>query len=230
MSATQETARPRQRQNEAQSAEHKGNGQATGLGNVTIEIAGLEVTLPVKFAPGHVLTENQAKVLDAAYQRQFTNNQNAMAKSRATALENAKTDAEKATAQAKIDAMTTAGAIAALYADYEPSVGGTPRQSTMEKLRSDAAWRFWVGLVTQHNEHVAAGKTPVIIKAGAKPVQLPSGKGAVEKREAMSAALLALPQYAAGIQAQLDAILAERGTKAPAPAADTVVASGADLL
>ena len=59
---------------------------AQSAATVTIEIAGNDVTLPVKFAPGHVLTDAQAKVLDAAYQRQFTNNQNAMAKSRAENL------------------------------------------------------------------------------------------------------------------------------------------------
>jgi hypothetical protein len=93
---------------------------------VTIEIAGLQVTLPVKFAPGHVLTENQAKVLDAAYQRQFTNNQNASAKGREEALKKATTDAERSA-----KAPLSAADIAKLYADYEPSVGGTTRQSTM---------------------------------------------------------------------------------------------------
>lgn len=216
MSATQE-ATPRQRRNiEAQADQAaKSNGQDTATINV-IEINDVEVSVPVKFHTGHVLTENQAKVIQAAYERQFTNNQNALAKSRA--------DGKNTTPQ------PDANMLALMFVDYEPSVGGTPRQSTMEKLRNDAAWRFWVAMVTEHNDNVASGKEPVIVKAGAKPVQLPSGKGAVEKREAMSAALLALPQYAAGIQVQLDAIIAERGTKAPAPAADTVVASGADLL
>lgn len=227
----------------------------TSLGQVTIEIAGLDITLPVKFGPGHVLTENQAKVLDAAYQRQFTNNQNASAKSRAEAMEKAKTAEEKAA-----KAPLTAAQIAELYADYEPSVGGTPRQSTMEKLRQDAAWRFWVAMVTDHNDRITAfvadnpeakmpkgadheawaDYEPVIVKAGRNPVQLPTGKGAPEKRDAMAAAILALAngtadkpanaEYAAGVQTQLDAILAERGTKAPTAGADTVVASGADLL
>ena len=100
----------------------------------------------------------------------------------------------------------------------------------MEKLRQDAAWRMWVAMVTEHNDSVAKGGPAIIVKAGAKPVQLPSGKGAVEKREAMSAALLALPAYAPKIQAQLDAILAERGTKKAEAPADTIVASGEDLL
>lgn len=211
---------------ETLSANDEGIGQANSpLGHLTVEIAGLEVSLPVKFAAGMTLTENQAKVLDAAYQRQFTNNQNAMAKGRAEALAKATTDAEKAA-----KAPLTAAQIAALYTDYEPSVGGTPRQSTMERLRSDAAWRAWVAMVTEHNTAVAAGEAPVIVKAGAKPVELPSGKGAPEKRDAMAAALLARPEYAERIQVQLDAILAERGTKKPTAAADTMAVSGADLL
>ena len=137
MSTTSETTTARRPRN----VEHATEPKAESLGNVTIEIAGLEVTLPVKFAPGHTLTENQAKVLDAAYQRQFTNNQNASAKSRAEAHVKATTDAERAA-----KAPLTAAEIAALYTDYEPSVGGTPRQSTMEKLRQDAAWRAWVAL------------------------------------------------------------------------------------
>ena len=208
----------------ASAASHKGNGAAaTSLGNVSIEIAGLEVTIPIKFAPGHPLTENEAKVLDAAYQRQFTNNQNASAKSRAEAFTKAKTDEERA-AKAPLTAMQ----IAELYADYEPSVGGTPRQSTMERLRQDAAWRAWVAMVTEHNESVKTGGEPIIVKAGKVAVQLPSGKGAAEKREAMSAQLLTLPAYAERIQVQLDAIMAERGTKKAE--GETVVVSGSDLF
>jgi hypothetical protein len=201
------------------------------LGAVTIEIAGLEVTVPVKFAPGHVLTENQAKVLDAAYQRQFTNNQNASAKSRAEY----KVDGKPAPKPA-----LTAAEIAALYADYEPSVGGTPRQSMLEKLRSDAAWNYWVEQVTAHNEAVKNGDDPVIVKAGNKAVQLPSGKGAPEKREAMAAAILArangtadmepVQELAEGVQRHLDILLAQRGVKPTAASADTVVTSGADLI
>jgi hypothetical protein len=185
----------------------------------------MEITLPVKFSPGHVLTENQAKVLDAAYQRQFTNNQNAMAKSRAEALEKATTDAER---EAK--APLTASAIAALYAAYEPSVGGATRQSTMEKIRSEAAWRFWTAHVSEHNKAVLAGSAPVIVKAGKSVVALPSGKGAPEKRDALIAALLKLPAYADRIQVQVDAIVAERGNKKEEPKADALTLSADDLI
>lgn len=186
---------------------------------VTIKIADLDVTLPIRFAADMGLTENQAKVLDAAYQRQFTNNQNALAKARAIALEKATTDEEKAA-----KAPLTATAIAALYTDYEPNVGGT-RMGSMDKIKSDAAWRMWTALVTEHNENVANGGEPVIVKAGNEPVSLPSGKGAVEKREALIAALLTLPAYADRIQVRIDEIMAERGatkgdTKVEAVASD----------
>ena len=201
---------------------------------VTIEIAGLEVTVPVRFAAGHVLTENQAKVLDAAYQRQFTNNQNAMAKARAEALGKATTDAERAA-----KAPLTATQLAALYTDYEPSIGGTPRQSQMEVIRQQAAWRFWTGHVAAHNKSVAAGGPPVIVKAGQKPVapltpkRGPDGKVIAtvgDQRDAMTARLLAMPEYADRIQVQVDAILAERGSKTPVEKSDAVSLSADDLL
>lgn len=232
MSASTETAPARTPRNHGASQEPKANGADTVaaapavLGNVTIEIAGNEITLPVKFGPGHILTENQAKVLDAAYQRQFTNNQNALAKSRAEKLTDAKTDDEKGKYQP-----LTATALAALYADYEPSVGGTPRQSMMEKIRMDAAWRFWTGNVKAHNDSVAAGGPPVIAKAGNKTVDLPTGKGSPEKREALQKALLNLPSYADRIQTHIDAIMAERGTpKAAAKTDDSVSLSADDLM
>lgn len=205
---------------------------ATAPRLVSIEIAGMDVSLPLKFAAGHVLTENQAKVLDAAYQRQFTNNQNALAKSRAEALAKATTDAERAA-----KAPLTAQQIAALYADYEPNVGGTPRQSAMERIRSDAAWRFWTSHVKAHNDAVANGGDPVIAKAGKKPVNLPrnwkekQADGTIVERndrDALVEALLAHSAYKDRIQEHVDAIMAERGKDKPA-SAETVVA-GNDLL
>jgi hypothetical protein len=229
----------------ATSAASEGNGQDTAEAapqTVTIEIAGLQVTLPVKFRPGHVLSDNQAKVLDAAYQRQFTNNQNASAKSRAEALAKATTDAERA---AKTP--LTVAEIAALYTDYEPSVGGGPRLGSMEKMRHDATWRAWVALVTEHNDSIKAGGEPVITRAGKAGVKvgfaIPSAKtkeeteeAFKERREAAQAArtsfiekMLGMPQYADRIQTQLDSILAERGKDKAADGA-VVVEAGDSLL
>jgi hypothetical protein len=207
---------------------------------VTIEIAGLQVTLPLKFKEGDTLTENQAKVLDAAYQRQFTNNQTASAKSRKEALEKATTDAERAA-----KAPLTAEQIAALYTDYEPNVGGGPRQSSMEKTQLDGAWRAWVKVVGEHNDAIANGGEPVIARANGKPVAIPSAprkakdiseeahKSAVEafqaQRETFKAALLKTEWMAPRIEAEVAAILAERGA-GKAETAPSAVVAGEDLL
>ena len=74
-----------------------------------------------------------------------------MAKSRAEALAKATTDAERAA-----KAPLTATDLIALYSTYEPSVGGTPRQSAMEKIKSDAAWRFWTSHTKAHNDNYNA--------------------------------------------------------------------------
>ena len=133
---------------------------AAPLALTTIEISGLQVTVPLKFRPGHMLTETQARILDAAYQRQFINNQAANIKARGERLAKATTDAERAA-----NAVQTAEQIAALYTDYEPAVGGTPRQSALEKLRHDMAHRYWTARVASHNEALRTGMPPVILNA-----------------------------------------------------------------
>lgn len=203
---------------------------AIALGVNTIEINDIEVSVPVRFGTGHVLSENEAKVLQAAYERQFTNNQNALAKSRA--------EGKNATPQ------PDASALAALFGEYAPSVGGTPRQSTMDKLRHEAAWRMWTALVAAHNDNVekngkSADYVPVIARAKNGVVNttfraVKAADGTVEttaqqQKDTFTAALLAAPHYAEAIQTVLDAIMAERGTK-PVASTDTVVASGMDLI
>lgn len=200
------------------------------LGINTIEINDTEVSVPVMFGPGHVLTENQAKVIQAAYERQFTNNQNALAKSRS--------EGKNTTPQ------PDAAKLAEMFQTYEPSVGGTPRQSTMDKLRNEAAWRMWTALVAAHNDNVVKNGTspdykPVIARAKNGVVNttfraVKAADGTVEttaqqQKDTFTAALLAAPHYAEAIQTVLDAIMAERGTK-PAASTDTVVASGMDLI
>lgn len=181
-------------------------------GTVTIEIAGMEVTLPVRFSAGQIITENQAKVLDAAYQRQFTNNQNALAKAR--------TDGSNKTAQPDADGL------AALYQDYEPSIGGS-RTGSMEKNRQEAAWRFWTAHVKDHNDSIQRGGEPVIVKAGKQAVALPRNTKEVPARDNLVASLLAHPDYQDRIQTYLDMILAEKGKGA---ATATAQVSATDLL
>ncbi len=205
--------------------------------STTLKIADIDVTVPLKFLPGHVLTDTQARILDAAYQRQFINNQNALAKARAERLAKAGTDAERL-ANAPLSAEDSA----ALYADYEPNVGREARGSTLDRLRATAAWRVWTDTVVAHNKSVAMGGEPVIVRAGRAPVRLMTAprraKGTTDAQHeqamadfesakaALIAKLLATPVYAERIQTVLDAMAAE---KAPAGAAEVTVA-GADLI
>ena len=244
---TQTTSTPRKRSAQEQTQEHstqESNSHEGAIGatpTVSVEIAGLNVTLPLKFRPGHVLTENQAKILDAAYVRQFTNNQNANAKNKADAfskLGDKATDADRAKY-----APLTAAALTALYADYEPAVGGTPRASTLEVLRQTMAWKFWTTLVAEHNKSVSAGGAPVITKAGAKQVTIASAPRKVKDQSEADAKaarevfdadratfigrLLEHSVYGPRIQALVDAELAAKAAEKSAPAApsaDTVVA------
>jgi hypothetical protein len=240
---TQEHTGRRNRKEPAQVEATQANGEdtngaienASGEGSsgrtVTIEMTvsdnkeapKLQVTVPLKFRLGHVLTDNQAKVLDTAYQRQFINNMNANLKARRERLEKATTAAER-----NENALLTAGEIAALYTDYEPNVGGGPRMSTLERMRHDAAWRAWVGIVTEHNNAIMAGGEPVIAALGKrsyKPEAIPTAKrkdetkeefearkeAATDRRLTHTTKMLDMPKYAERIQIELDKILAEKG-------------------
>ena len=206
--------------------------------SAVLTIADMSVTVPLKFAAGAVLTDAQARILDAAYQRQFSNNQNAMAKARAERLTGAKTEAER-----ELNAPLSAEALAAIYATYEPNVGNMARGSTLDRLRSTAAWQVWAETVAAHNKSVAAGGAPVIVRAGNAPVRLMTAsrksKGVSDEahaaaladheaaKAALIARLLAAPAYAERIQTTLDAMTA---AKATAPAGSTVTVAGADLI
>jgi hypothetical protein len=184
---------------------------AADYGSVEVEISGIKVNLPVRFMAGHVLTDAQAKVLDAAFQRQFRNNQESNAKALLKAGK----------------PLMSAAELLEKYATYEPNVGASGRLPAMEKVRQDAAWNAWRNMVNRHNDSIANGGEPVIVKAGSKPVSLPSGKGAADQRTALVEALLARPEYSDMIQAEVDAIMAERGKTEAKP--DSVKVS-VDLL
>ncbi len=214
------------------------------LGTVTLTIAELPVTVPVKFAPGHVLTDTQAKILDAAFQRQFINNQAANIKARAERFAKATTDAERAA-----NAPQNAEAIAAIYADYEPAVGGATRQSMVEKLRMEAGKRALIAMILEHNKAAETGGAPVILravdadgKARVLPVPRAPAKTKAQSADEHKAAvdafhatmetniqrILSAPEYAERVQVQLDALEAERGAAKSKP--DATVAITADLF
>jgi len=184
-----------------------------------------------------MLTENQAKILDAAYQRQFTNNQNANIKARAERF--AKSGKPE-------DAPLSATDLAALYMDYEPTVGGAARGSTLETLRHETAWEFWSDLMVRHNEAAASGGEPLIKRAvdgtgkaviaklpfahpgrapkNAAPDVKAAHEAKVAEYDAAKAAfvgrLLEHKEYGAPIAALIAAKLAaKKADKAPAPTA-----------
>jgi hypothetical protein len=199
------------------------NGQGNAhlaLGTVDLEIAGLEVTLPVRFAEGMVLTANQAKVLDAAYQRQFTNNQNAMAK--------AITDGKS-----KKD-LASAAELAERYTTYEPAVGGS-RIGSLEKLRNDAGWCVWVDMVALHNAAIEAGETSPVFKSQTLKIAIPRrkiGDQTVEMyRDAQTATVLGAKsaKVQERVQRMIDVLTAEREAAKTATAGTVVMASADDF-
>ena len=127
------------------------------MAEIELKQAGFKILVPYKFSAGHVLSDNEAKILDAAYQRQFRNNQDANAKARALRYQAAKTDAER-----EENKPLTAAEIAALYTDYQPAVGDTLRLSTLERMRYEAAEMVWNDITARHTKAVIAGGAPVI--------------------------------------------------------------------
>lgn len=208
MSATQEhTVSANRPARPAHAAPAASNGAVVPVETVSIEIAGIEVALPVKFHTGHVLTDAQAKVLDAAYRRQFTNNHSAMAAARKVQFNKAVDDAGRANYPT-----WTAAQYQAAYTDYEPTIGG--RTGGLENLRNDAAWRVFLSMVVDHNKDVANGGQG-LLKGGAvgKPFNVPSGKGSAEFREKMAGNVLRSDKYSTAVQTQVDLLLAERAAK-----------------
>ena len=219
MSATRTRQPHANHENKVETNETSMPGTAAPAETIVVEIDSQQVTLPVLFHAGHTLTANQALVLDAAYRRQFINNQNAIGVGRDKAFKAATTDADRFKY-----APRTADEIAKLYIGYEPNVSGAPRQSALERMRGEAAWRVFLIRVADHNKAVDAGE-PGLFKgdrAGIKFI-LPRGEGAAEWREKQIALVLAHPAYTARVQEQLDLLVAERdaakskaaGTKAP---------------
>jgi len=227
----------------APAVKHEAKAQETHrTEKVTIEVAGHMITVPRRFYAGDVLNESEAKVIDAAFQRQYINNQNAMDKARKDKLSAAKTSEERKIAQRAIDEMTPAKLVEN-YITYVPNVGG-PRMSASERNELDAGWAAWVRLVAEHN---AAKEKGIIAKAKGKHVALPTSASKVldgdgkpvldengkpktislaDQRDTIARALLQRPAFADRIKAELDRIMAEKGkVKAEAPAEETV-ASG----
>ncbi len=201
-------------------------GNAPKAGFKSLEIAGITVELPVRFTAGHVLTDNEAKTLDAAYRRQFRNNQDANAKARA----------------AKNEAPLTADELVKLYLDYQPAVEREGNGNAVSDL-DRAAWDAWLAAIIEHNASIESGGKPVL-KSNVV-IQLPKAprktKGtddaAHEKAVAefnaykagIVAKLQATPAYAERIKHHL-ALNAAMAGKKPKDEDKQVVAASGDLI
>ncbi len=217
---------------------------ARAVPHVTIEVAGHEISVPVRFHTGHVLTEDEAKLLDAYYRRQFANNLNGNAKNRVERLAKAETDEDRAA-----NAPYTGQELADMYVDYVPGQRGSGVDQ-MQKIREEEAFGFWSDRVAAHNKAISAGKPPVIAKAGNTLVRLlkadapktqtfnkahgkpyVTAEDVAEWKAATVAALLASKEYAGAIQRRIDNRVAAMESAKLAEVADTeVTVSSTDLI
>lgn len=211
------------------------------VASISVSIAGIDVPMPNRFVSGHVLTDAEAKVTDAAFRRQFKNNQDAAHEAWVKKVTSANGD------KAKLAAIgpnpCTVETMLALYANYTPNVGGE-RASSAEKNRYEAGYRLLVELMAEHNVKVEEGSTIVNgVKTygqgtfwGSNPVQMPranktlgvTAEAATAEKDALVAKLLASPRQAERIQRHLDIVIVEQEAKKVKPmVANANVASAA---
>lgn len=228
---------------QSNSAEKDFSAALAALPAIVKDIHGVSVSLPRMNVAGMPHTELSALTADTFNARQFVNNMVAGAKAREEAYAKAENDEDRAKY-----APWTADDYLAKWAKYEYTGGGTVKVSAMEQMRYDAAWSAYVGLVTAHNAAVAAGREPVIVKRGAKPIIIAEKPRKDKKtsqedhdaaiaswqtgRDNVVARMRENPEYADMVQKELDRIMAEAGTAKAAAAvkAEEVVADGSDLL
>lgn len=212
--------------NEGEGASHKDAPPAAPqeVATTTVTIAGIDVALPMKFNAGHVLSDTEAKVIDAAYRRQFANNQNAAFKAFEEKLKawEANTASDKGEAPAN---PCSEVAMIAAYGSYVPQVGAAS-QTSLEKARLEAGLRALHEMMSEHNALIDEGKPGTM---GAAKVALAKGKGAAEARDALVAKVLASTKQADRVQRHLDAVLAERGSAKSAPEAKTLDAASIEF-
>jgi len=200
----------------------------------TVRINGRDVSVMALFAAGMPMDANQAAILNADHERQFSNNMTAEAKTRAENYAKATTDAERGKY-----APLTDEEYAEKYRTYVHLYNARgARAPAEERFRLEACWRAWVVVATEHNNAVrawlalgdeTADFVPVITRAGKGfvTIQTPprKAKGASEAEHNVAitkfndAKALFLEKFAAApdnaerIQTQLDAILAENAAK-----------------
>jgi hypothetical protein len=218
---------------EATAPKHDAKTKAVALGTTAITIASIDVELPNKFGPGHVLTDSEAKALDALYRRQYANNKNA-----AFAAWEKKAKAwDESTASDKGERPVnpcTPDALLSDYVSYAPQVGAST-ETQREKDQKEAVQRAVVEVFAEHNAALAAGKPGIL---GSKPVALPkadrragiTAEQALAARVALGEKLVASGKHTARVQRHLDAIIAEREATKKADAPVTAEVASVDEI
>lgn len=208
---------------------------AADLGVTKVTIATLDVDLPNKFGTGHILSDVEAKVLDAAFRRQFANNQNAAFKAWEDKVKayDALDAAGKAKAGERPANPCTDAHMLELYATYVPSVGAAG-QTQAEKNKYNAGLRAVAELFEEHNALLAAKKPGFL---GNAPIGFmkTNTKGGVTAdavqahKDAWVAKILASEKQADRVQRHLDAIIAEQGAKKDTPDVQAVDVASIDI-
>jgi hypothetical protein len=191
-------------------------------GTVDTTIGEIDVPLPVRFVTGMVLSDAEAKVIDAAYRRQFKNNQDA-----AFTAWQKKRDAAIAKGETPPVNPCSEEALLKAYLAYAPNVG-TDQMSSLEKAKYEACLRAWSEIIDEHNALLASGQPGVL---GSTIRSMPAGKGAQEARDAMVAQITNSVKQAPRVQKHLELVLAENKAKVKkpsvvAPSVDEIKASG----
>jgi hypothetical protein len=138
----------------------------------------------------------------------------------------------------------TAEEVLRAWAEYERTPPGGERQSSMERMRHEAAWKAWVLLLTEHNKSIRDGQGPVIPTDKVGKAYALIRKGDIDKagqaketaeawakrKQAYVERLLTVPWMVDRIQVQLDLLTAEAEANKAKAVADAAPASTDELF
>lgn len=230
-----------------------GIGQFDGAGTRLDD--NVNVTLTNRFLDeiGQPKTWADVQLKFAHLSGQFRNNQTANAKARASRY--AKAQAAGDSAGMAENAPLTVSDLEKLWSTYEADVGGSgQRQSSAERIKSDAGWLTWVDIVADHNAAVARGelidgpngRRTAYLHSGARfdiPRRPAKGKGMSDEahkaaldtwnaaKDAVVERILSMPEHAERVAAHVARLTAAAAAgKTATPAAPVDLRAGIALL
>lgn len=200
-------------------AQGEANGATIDNDTITQTIAGIDVALPVRFRVGHTLTETEAKVIDAAYRRQYKNNKDAAFAAWEKKVKDKGADEAGANP-------CDAASLLKDYADYAPNVG-REGQTSLEKLRWEAGLLTLRDLIDEHNADITRqiGEKVEAVKGlyfGNTFAKMPVGKGSAEQKDVLVQKVLAASKFTDRVQAHIDALTAEAKASKGTPEASAI--------